>query len=69
VAIPLKAKPVLLHVVLAAVVIGALLAGLPVQAAWPEQRWMNHQLHSAMEALDGLAAIVMAFVTARRLAL
>ena len=64
--IPLKAKPVVLHLVLAAVVIGALLAGLAVQAAWPERRWMNMQLHSAMEALGGLAAIVMAFVLLQR---
>ena len=62
----MKAKPVVLHVVLAAVVIGALLAGLAVQAAWPERRWMNIQLHSAMEALGGLAAIVMAFVLLQR---
>jgi PAS domain S-box-containing protein len=62
--IPLKAKPVVLHLVLAAVVIGALQAGLAV--LWPERRWMNHQLHSAMEALGGLAAIVMALVLLQR---
>jgi len=62
----MRANPVVLHLVLAAVVIGALLAGLAVQAAWPERRWMNIQLHSAMEALGGLAAIVMAFVLLQR---
>jgi len=62
----MKAKPVVLYVVLAAVVIGALLAGLAVHALWPERRWVNIQLHSAMEALGGLAAIVMAFVLLQR---
>lgn len=59
-----QAKPVVLPLVLAAGVIGSLLAGLEV--LWPERLWMNVQLHSALEALGGLAAIVMAFVLRQR---
>lgn len=62
----MKAKPVLLNLALAGITAGALLASVAVRLLWPEQRWLYEPLHSAMEALGGLAAIVMAFVLIQR---
>jgi signal transduction histidine kinase len=62
----MKVQRVVMYLILAAVVNGALLASVAIRLVWPEQRWMNIQLHSTMEALGGLAAIVMAFVLLQR---
>lgn len=62
----MKAKPVLLNLALVGITAGALLLSLAVRLVWPDQRWLYEPLHSAMEALGGLAAIVMAFVLLQR---
>ncbi len=54
------------NLVLVNITAGTLLASLAVQLGWPESRWVNFQLHSAMEALGGLAAVVLAFVLLQR---
>ncbi len=51
---------------LAIITAGTLLASLAVKLVWPQSHWMNFQLHSAMEALGGLAAVVLAFVLLQR---
>jgi len=58
----MKAKPVLLNLTLVGITAGALLASVGIQLVWAGLQWVNQPLHSAMEALGGLAAIVMAFV-------
>src|SRR3989441_357618 len=58
----MKAKPVLLNLTLVGITAGALLASVGIQLVWAGRQWVNQPLHSAMEALGGLAAIVMAFV-------
>src|SRR2546428_9805281 len=58
----MKAKPVLLNLTLVGITAGALLASVGIQLVWAGLEWVNQPLHSAMEALGGLAAIVMAFV-------
>src|SRR5207244_3424542 len=58
----MKAKPVLLNLALVGVTAGALVASVGIQLVWARRQWVNQPLHSAMEALGGLAAIVMAFV-------
>jgi len=54
------------NLVLVSIIAGALLASLAVQLVWPQSRWINFQLHSVMEALGGLAAVVLAFVLLQR---
>ncbi len=58
----MKSKPIVLNLALAGIMAGALAASVAVKLAWPEQHWLYEPLHSAIEALGGLAAIVMAFV-------
>jgi two-component system, NarL family, sensor histidine kinase DevS len=41
---------------------GALLANAALHTLWPEWRWHNEPLHSAVEAVGGLVAIAMATV-------
>src|SRR2546428_3661359 len=62
----MKAKPVLLNLTLVGITAGALLASVGIQLVWAGLQWVNQPLHSAMEALGGLAAIVMAFVLLQR---
>lgn len=62
----MKVRLVLLNGALAGITAGALALSLAVRLLWQDQRWMNEQLHSAMEALGGLAAVVMAFVLLQR---
>ena len=62
----MKAKPVLLNLTLVGITAGALLASVGIQLVWAGRQWVNQPLHSAMEALGGLAAIVMAFVLLQR---
>jgi signal transduction histidine kinase len=40
----------------------AFLSGLVVRFLWSDRMWVNVPLHSAVEALGGLAAVLMAFV-------
>lgn len=47
-------------------VAAALLSGLIVQSLWPDQVWVNVPLHSSMEALGGLAAVLMGLVLLAR---
>jgi signal transduction histidine kinase len=62
----MKVKPILLNLALVGITAVALSASVAVRLVWPEQRWLYEPLHSAMEALGGLAAIVMAFVLLQR---
>jgi signal transduction histidine kinase len=62
----MKAKPVQLYLLLIIVVAAALLSSVDIQLVWPNRQWVNKPLHSAIEALGGLAAIVMAFVLLQR---
>src|SRR5574338_530805 len=47
---------------LALVVVGSLLLSILLQAQWPDWRWHQAPLHSAMETVGGLASIAMAAV-------
>lgn len=62
----MSAKPAQLYLLLVAVITAALLSSVGIQLVWPGRRWSNQPLHSAIEALGGLAAIVMAFVLFQR---
>ncbi|MBU6482612.1 MAG: GAF domain-containing sensor histidine kinase [Nitrospirae bacterium] len=53
------------HVLVGAVA-AALLSGLIVQSLWSDRVWVNVPLHSAVEALGGLAAILMGLVLLAR---
>jgi len=55
-----------LYLLLIIVIAAALLSSVGIQHVWPGRQWINQPLHSAMEALGGLAAIVMAFVLLQR---
>jgi signal transduction histidine kinase len=48
--------------VLVGTVAAALLSGLIVRSLWSHRMWVNVPLHSTVEALGGLAAVLMAFV-------
>jgi signal transduction histidine kinase len=61
-----RAKPIQLYLLLIIVIAAALLSSVGIQLVWPDRQWINQPLHSAMEALGGLAAIVMAFVLLQR---
>jgi signal transduction histidine kinase len=50
------------YTVLAGIVTAILAIGIAVRGISPEQVWVNEPLHSALEMLGGLGAIVMAFV-------
>src|SRR3989442_13076721 len=58
----MKANPGQHNLTLVGITAGALLASVGIQLVWAGRQWVNQPLHSAMEALGGLAAIVMAFV-------
>ena len=58
----MKAKPVQFYLLFIIVISAALLSSVGIQLVWPGRQWVNQPLHSAIEALGGLAAIVMAFV-------
>src|SRR5437867_445250 len=57
----MKTKPVLLNLALVGITAGALLASVGIQLVWPGRQSVNQPLHSAMEGLGGLAALVLAF--------
>jgi signal transduction histidine kinase len=48
--------------VLVGIVAAALLSGMIVRSLWSDRIWLNAPLHSTLEALGGLAAILMALV-------
>ena len=49
-----------------AVVVAAWLTGLIAHLLWPSDRWVNLPLHSTLEALGGLAAVLMGLVLLAR---
>ena len=44
------------------IIAAAFLSGLLVRSLWPNRMWVNLPLHSTVEALGGLAAVLMALV-------
>ncbi len=52
--------------VLVGIVAVSLLSGLVVQYLWPDRIWLNIPLHSTVEALGGLAAVLMGLVLLAR---
>jgi hypothetical protein len=52
--------------VLIGTVAAALLSGLIIQSLWSDRVWVNVPLHSAVEALGGLAAVLMGLVLLAR---
>ncbi len=58
----MKAGSVAHNLTLVGITAGALALSVGVRLVWPDERWLYEPLHSAMEALGGLAAVVMAFV-------
>ncbi|MGH7256263.1 MAG: MASE3 domain-containing protein, partial [Nitrospirales bacterium] len=62
----MKAESVRHNLVLVSITAGAIAASVAVRLVWLDERWLYEPLHSAMEALGGLAAIVMAFVLLQR---
>jgi len=61
-----RAKPVQVYFLLIVIIVAALLSSVGIQLVWPGRQWVNKPLHSAIEALGGLAAVVMAFVLLQR---
>lgn len=59
---PMRPKLSLPSLAFFGIVTGTLTLGLVFQAVWGERVWINEPLHSAVEALGGLAAVVLAFV-------
>lgn len=51
---------------LAGMIAAAVLSGLLVRSLWPNQLWVNMPLHSTVEALGGLAAVLMGLVLLAR---
>ncbi|MGH7231891.1 MAG: sensor histidine kinase [Nitrospiraceae bacterium] len=59
-------KPLPLSLVMGVGSVGALATGVTLRALLPEWRWHAEPLHSAIEAVGGLAAIAMAIVLLQR---
>ena len=62
----MKVTPIKLSIFLAGAIAAALLSSVGIQLVWPGRQWINQPLHSTIEALGGLAAIVLAFVLFQR---
>lgn len=58
----MKSRQPLAFLALIGIVTGILAVGAILRAVWQDHLWINEPLHSAVEALGGLAAVVMAFV-------
>jgi signal transduction histidine kinase len=54
------------YVLLTGIVIGTLSVGIAIRSLLHDEIWINQPLHSSLEALGGLAAIVLAFVLLAR---